>query len=264
MMCNEPIANEPALDRAGRSGSRRLFHARILGGALVTGAILAVGFGLRAFGQSEVKPAVPTKEIRAQQFVLVDDQNRTLASLMRGDDGRPALVLWNADETAMVSVEIAKGGMPRITLESGKSQVSMGFIDSGSSVFAMCDAKGTRRFTTTVFRDAVSVRLYDDQKRERWRIGLDEHGRGFAGLMDEQGRPRASVIHDDTGVGLDIMSESGKSVASMQVDPNGRGDIGIVHEEGKAGVVMQSDADGGKGNIAIFEDSKPIWRARKP
>lgn len=235
----------------------------VLGVILVVVAVAALNLGLRAFGQTEPKPLAPTKEVRAQRFVLVDEKDQTQASLMRGDDGRPALVLWNGDGTASATVEIDQGGKPRITLSNGDADVSMGFMDPGSPVFVMRDAKGKRRVVVVAGRERRTlINLYDDEQRERLSVGLTEKGQPIASAKDEEGNLRATFVQDETGVGLDLTAENGRGSISLNVDPKGQCDIGIVHGEGEMGVVMQADAEG-RGNVMIFADKKPVWQAMK-
>lgn len=264
MTIDESQSSRPCLHQKHDPSNRRLFDARLAGSVLaVAVVVLLSSLALRALGQSDPKAPVPTKELRAQRFVLVDENDRKLASLERQEDGRPALVLWNKEETAAASIVIDKGGMPRIVLESGDAEVSMGFMDAGSPVLGMLDAKGNRRLAATVFMDNASLTMYDDQKRERWLIGVNAKGQPIARVKDEKGNLRAGFAHDESGVGLTLSSEDDRSNVVLQVHPQGQCDVAILRGDGKRGVAMQSDADG-CGNVAIFEDKQPIWQARKP
>ena len=98
------------------------------------------------------------KVIRANQFVLEDENGKTRAVLDVGKDGVPGLYLY--DDT----------GTPRIMLG----------VSKGGSVLALCDKNGKTIISLTVSNDGSSLRLSDDNGKTR--AVLDMGNDGVPGL----------------------------------------------------------------------------------
>jgi len=98
------------------------------------------------------------KVIRANQFVLEDENGKTRAALDVAKDGVPGLYLY--DDT----------GTPRIMLG----------VSKGGSVLALCDKNGKTIISLTVSNDGSSLRLSDDNGKTR--AVLDMGNDGVPGL----------------------------------------------------------------------------------
>ena len=109
------------------------------------------------------------KVIRANGFVLEDDQGRTRAALGFSEDG-PSLALSD---------------------EKGKPRAGLAMAKDGPGL-ALLDEKGEIRAVLTVLKDGPSLGLLDENGKSR--VGLSatkSRARAALGLSDEKGEIRA-------------------------------------------------------------------------
>jgi hypothetical protein len=105
------------------------------------------------------------KVIRANQFVLEDENGKTRAVLDVGKDGVPGLYLYDDN------------GTPRAMLGVGNY----------GSVLALCDKNGKTLVSLTVSNDGSSLRLSDDKGKPRVRLTVGNDGVPGLALLYENG-----------------------------------------------------------------------------
>jgi hypothetical protein len=97
---------------------------------------------------------IEPKVVRANQFVLEDENGKTRAVLDVGKDGVPGLYLYDDN------------GTPRAMLGVGNY----------GSMLALCDKNGKTLIALTVSKDGSSLRLSDDNGKPRVRLTVGNDG----------------------------------------------------------------------------------------
>jgi hypothetical protein len=105
------------------------------------------------------------KVIRANQFVLEDDNGKTRAVLDVGKDGVPGLYLYD---------------------DKGTPRAMLGVSNHGS-VLALCDKYGKTLVSLAVSNDGPSLRLSDDNGKPRVRLDVGNDGEPGLALLYENG-----------------------------------------------------------------------------
>ena len=105
------------------------------------------------------------KLIRANQFVLEDDNGKTRAVLDVGKDGVPGLYLYD---------------------DNGTPRAMLGASNHGS-VLALCDKNGKTLISLTVSNDGSSLRLSDDDGKPRVRLTVSNDGEPGLALLYANG-----------------------------------------------------------------------------
>jgi hypothetical protein len=112
--------------------------------------------------------------------------------------------------------------------ENGKTRVVLSMIAAG---MAVAPASG----------DGPVLTLYDENGKPRAHLGMDKTGLGL-NLHDENGKPRVVLVVANAGSALILYDENGKSRALLDVAKNGPG-LTLADENGKirAGLVVAKE-----------------------
>ena len=108
---------------------------------------------------------IDLKVIRANQFVLEDDNGKTRAVLDVAKDGVPGLYMYDDN------------GTPRAMLG----------VSNYGSVLALCDQNGKTLVSLTVSNDGSSLRLADDHGKPRVRLEVGNDGVPGLALLYQNG-----------------------------------------------------------------------------
>ena len=94
------------------------------------------------------------KVIRANQFILEDDNGKTRAVLDVGKDGVPGFYLYDENATPRAMLGVTNYG----------------------AMLALCDKKGKTVASLAVSDDGTSLRLSDDNGKPRLRVDVGKDG----------------------------------------------------------------------------------------
>jgi len=219
---------------------RELARAKRRTRRLLAGAVLVLGIGLVvwAFGPDKTLAQVAAggvKEVRANQFLLVDENGKPRAKLSVDKDG-PWLVL--ADE-------------------NGKDRAALG-VDEDGPRLALLDANGKVRAGLAMDEDGPGLYLYDENDNLRVMVSVDKDGSGLS-LSDENGKPRATLAAFAVGSGLNLSDENGKPRAILRAFKDGPR-LALSDENGKPRAMLGAFKDGPTLGL-IDENGKVIWAA---
>jgi hypothetical protein len=168
---------------------------------LVAGMALAVGaFALawtftRTANTAQAQGAAgeaAAKEVRATQFVLVDENGKTRAEMGTVKVGGSGLILYDENGTVRATLGADKDGS-RLTLfdENGKTRAVLG-ADKDAPRLIMFDETGTYRAVLIAFKDAPRLALFGERGYDDPRVTLIALKDGsYLALSDEKGKTRA-------------------------------------------------------------------------
>jgi hypothetical protein len=165
---------------------------------LLAGSILVLAGSIvlcgKAAGTSEAQaqPARGTpKEIRANEFIVVDENGKTRARLGASKDGT-VLVMYDENSTG------------RTWLGAGKNK------DDKPGLF-LCDDNGAVRAALAVPKEGPGLALSDKDGTVRAWLAADKDSTGLA-LCDKNGKLRAWLTPDKDNARLGLLSENGKAI----------------------------------------------------
>jgi hypothetical protein len=174
-------------EKLARTERRYRFVLAGIGIAVLACAVIWVVIGAAGRTQAQ-KPGETGKVIRANAFVLVDEQGDTRAVLAAGKDGlEPGLCLFD---------------------EKGEVRAALSVSDDGPRL-VLYDEKGTPRAGLNAFKDGPGLLLHDENGETRAALGTGERGPGLS-LYDEKGTPRAALCIFKDEPGLHLFDEQSK------------------------------------------------------
>lgn len=165
---------------------------------LLAGTILVLVGGIvlcgKAAGTSEAQ-AQPAggavKEVRANEFIVVDENGKTRARLGASKDGT-VLVMYD------------ENGTGRTWLGAGK------YKDDKPGLF-LCDDNGEVRAALAVPKEGPGLVMSDKDGTVRAWLAADKDSTGLA-LCDKNGKLRAWLTTDKDNAGLSLLNEKGKTI----------------------------------------------------
>jgi len=128
------------------------------------GLSLGGWFIWKSFGPETAWAKSVVKEIRANKFILEDENGKIRAGLYINSDG-PQFRLWD---------------------ENGKPRATMSVFKDGPGL-RLFDENGKPRAGLVVFMDGPGLRLFDENGKPRAKLGLSTDGTGLV-LYDENGK----------------------------------------------------------------------------
>ncbi len=180
--------------------NRRLKY--ILGGLAM---VVAVGFSI---GQTK-KPSVP-KEVRAEQFVLVNKTGRILASLRSHKDGAASLFIGNVSGGHAWLRASSEGG--EFVLGKQHSLVSLNASEDGGDLYlSSLDRKHTTRLKASKYRGGLSIM---GNKNTQINMGVYEDNSTFY-LAGPDWSKRVSLRADLNNAGVTVSASSKKPCVAM-------------------------------------------------
>ena len=142
----------------------------------------------RAGSTAGAPPIAPlVNEVRAKQFILVDDGNNTRAVLYATKGGP---VLFLKDETGKPRAALDMYGL-LLSDENGKPRAMMGVFEDRSRL-DLYDENGKTRAGLTATKDGPALGLNDENGKTRAGLTVTKDGPAL-GLYDENGNSRATV-----------------------------------------------------------------------
>jgi len=200
--------------------------------------VACVWLGTSALSTAQSEDKTAPSEIRAQKFVVVDDNGKELAEFGIGSNGQPSMAVWNKGKSMVASMGMDNAGMPRFAFEksSGEPLLELGVMDGRFPVFFLRNDKGERRLGMVVADGgSVGIGLYDRGKRDRCMLSLRRDGHPQITLKDDKGKVRASITLDDEGTcALDLLNRKEQERIVFQVDAQGQADAAVFGPDGKA------------------------------
>jgi hypothetical protein len=137
-------------------------------------------------------PNIAPKVIRANQFILEDENGNPRAVLKTEKDG-PRLALFD---------------------ENGKFRVAL-TANKDTSALALADENGKFRAGLRVDKkDGPELALFDENGKFRVTLGANKDGPRLA-LLDENGKPRAALTANKDTSALALWDETGKVIWSQ-------------------------------------------------
>jgi hypothetical protein len=210
----------------GLASARRL--NRWLLAAVATLAVAVAGMGLAmvfcAFGISPARDCMTVKEVRADRFVVVDENGKERAVLGSGGKWGPSLSLLDENGECRASLNLL-GGVPSLTVSDS-----------------------LRGVTLYVGQDEVGLTLVDHQKRtDRAQLTLGNAGPALT-LADENGKARAVMAVIKDGPALTLYDEKGRCRAT----------VGVAHTETLEGKTIAWT----ESSLFLWDvNGKPLWHA---
>ena len=241
---------EERLENMDRELGRIKRRNRWLMGAILVllGELVASGVFKTMMTPAQAQVAGAVKEIRANSFVLEDENGNGRAGLGVDKDG-PALALYDENGKVRVLLSAFKDG-PAISLynENGYERAALSVLKSGPSIWLL-DENGKRRVMLTAIEGSPDLAL------------SDENGKPCAWLDVNKDGPCLSLIDkkDKIRAGLAVIKDSPELVLS---DENGKirfvaGKTAIEVPDGKTIEYPESSL------ILFGPDGKVIWSAIK-
>jgi hypothetical protein len=152
---------------------------------------LVVWFMWRSFRPETAWAQAGVKEIRANGFVVEDENGKTRASLILTESG-PQLQLLDENGKSVVLLSVSKEG-PSIGLtdENGKPRAVLRVAKDKPSL-SLHDENGKERATLMVGIQGPYLTLYDENDKLRADLSVSEGGSSLS-LSDENGEERAAL-----------------------------------------------------------------------
>lgn len=178
---------EERLEKLERELARTKRHARWLLGGL--GLCLGIGIVLWAYGQTSPISQVAgtrSREVRARQFILEDENGHTRAVLAVSKDGT-ALELLDENDTPRAQLMVIKEG-PTLTLrdEKGRPRIQLACA-VGRPGLSLFSEEGIPYAQLALSRNGwPGLTLYDEYNTPRAILGVSKEGPALA-LFDEKG-----------------------------------------------------------------------------
>jgi len=251
---------------------------------------LGVWFISKTLGPATVWARSGAKEIRANRFIVEDENGKNRAALTAGKDGSmlamydensknraclrmvedgPMLGLYAKNGKGAVGLSVLKD-LPDVALldENGKPGAWLGVLKDGS-MLVLANENGKTGASLSVDKDGPRLVLNDENGKPGAWLGVEEDGPALS-LMDENGKTGASLSVSKEGMGLVLTNENGKPGASLAVLKDGPG-LELYDENGKTRAQLRTGqtttADGRvisypESSLILFgADGKVIWSA---
>jgi hypothetical protein len=134
---------------------------------------LGVSFISKTFTPETAWAGSGVKEIRANRFILEDDNGKTRAMLIVDKDGS-ALALYDENGKPGASLSLfKKGPMLELYAENGKSRAVLTMIE-GWPGLTLHDEKGNRRVLLGMLKDGPGLLLNDENGKPRAKLGTGQ------------------------------------------------------------------------------------------
>ncbi len=170
-----------------------LAHVRWFNRCLIACIVLALGgwFLWKSFGPDTAWAQSGTKEIRANAFILEDENSKTRATLSVSED-EPQLKLID---------------------ENGKSRAGLGYFKDIGPGLMLMDENGKTLATLMIGKDGPGLRLMDQNGNTRVVLWLSLlTNQPSLVLKDENGKSRAALSVPKAGPRLELRDENGKPI----------------------------------------------------
>ena len=283
---------ESELARAKR-GNRRMVLAGV-GLLLGMFALLVAGRSVTSIALGQEKAADKTV-IRANEFILLDEQGRKRATLrmdpngptlrMSRENGKDYFVLSGSqDGGALLMVD--QNGQVRLTLGVNEEGPGLGMFDKkgksrvvlkvgqtetlDAALLTLVGENGKSKAILSVFKGGPRLDLYDEKGETRVSLGAHKDGPVLS-LGDENGKTRVLVVSGKEISGFALKDEKGKTRAHLSAFSELGPSLGLADEKGVGrctiGTTQTTTPDGKvitypESSLLLFgPDGKLIWEA---
>jgi len=189
---------------------------------LVVVIVLCLGQARQGAGQGA--PSRVEREVRARNFVVVDDAGNKRGELGLLPSGEVRVVLRGKGKRAAY-VGVDSRGMPLVALAGARGEPILELGALGDApVLVLRDAEGHRRIGITVGDgSSAGIGLYDLHGTSRCLLSLGRDGHPQLSLSDDRGTARASIVVESPGTnGFDLTDERGRVRLSLQLGNGGQ------------------------------------------
>lgn len=217
-----------------------------------------------------------SNEVRAKQFVLVDEAGGTRGALMVNPDGSSALVLSDERQRTRLTVSVAREGATELALTDGRDKrrfitgidasntpflslrnaestsasASLAVVGAGNPVLRLADAAGRPRLVTSVVGEDVSFALLGTKNRHGAVLAVEAQTSRLS-LADSTGTDRLwAAIRNDSPV-VQFLDTKGVPRSGLTT---------INNDEGVA-LISQSPGAAKPGVVLYGKDLKVLWSA---
>ena len=243
--------------------NRRLLGAMLLlaGGLIVAGAFKTTVTFAQAQGSGTAK------EVRANSFVLVDENGKGRAILYALQDYTD-LLIWGVNGKSYARLSVSKDG-PKLALsdENGKDRATL-LVSKDGPWLALSDEKGQTRAGLDVTKDGPKMALYNESGKSCAALNLFEDEPRLT-LGDENGKIRVWLSLVKGCPVLNLYDQNGKRRTGLSAAPG----LALWDEKGQirfaAGKAGTKSPDGKtieypESSLILFgPDGKVIWSAIK-
>lgn len=212
----------------------QLARVRLFNRCLIAciGLSLGLWFFWRSFGPETAWAQSVTRVVRANRFVLEDDNAKPRAEFSMGATG-PVLMMLAENRAAAIVLSVTKEGQslvltdrsgngaslgvsdgrPSLMLRNQKDRTGIDLIASqGQRELAMYES-GRPQVLLNAKNGSADLFICDRNGRNRAVLGVDKDQPGLA-LIDGNGKPRVGLGMDQNKPILQLMDENGKPVWS--------------------------------------------------
>jgi hypothetical protein len=192
----------------------------ILGGAIASRIVPAEGLALASTHHMH-----NMKEVRAQKFVLVDNDGAERGMIHMTPRGFADIELYDASGRDRAEFRVGSEGTASLTFydADGSKRVQLASVPEGRDGLALFASGGRQLASFSVANDnQSSVTLYDPNTgMARVGLGVAATGEPALALYDAQGHDRAELHVSGSGKpGLALADESGKTTAGLPMETN--------------------------------------------
>jgi hypothetical protein len=204
-----------------------------------------------------------TKEIRANRFVLEDENGKKRAELSMLIGG-PGLTLYDGDGLPRASLVLIEGTAAlHLSDENDKSSIEVS-TSKGWSTICLRDKNGKDRINLSMLEDEPSLTMDAKNRPGCIFLGMtkDKSRSPLLVLRDEnlESGLVISMAEDEHGAGLSLAGGNGKSGVKLWATPGG-GSL-IVHDaNGTMRALLGVDGDSPGALVLFDEHGKAVWRS---
>jgi hypothetical protein len=171
------------LERELRVEKRRNRWLLVVVGLAAVGVVLAWTLA----NTTPTAQAQGAKVIRANQFVLEDENGMIRATLIASKDG-PGLAMFDQNGKNRVQLDMDKDG-PALVMrdENGKNRIGLAATTEGPSV-TMFDQNGKGRIILAASPVGPALRMFDQNGKDRATLGVMDKGGSWLEMLDQNGK----------------------------------------------------------------------------
>ena len=203
------MTTDERLEKAEGQLARLKWINRCLIGCIVLS--LGVWFVLKTFAPERAWAQSGAKEIRANKFVLEDENGKPCATLGYIEDKGPALLLLDKNDDVRAALGLTPDGSGlELIDENHKPRVRVA-VDKDKPSLSLHDGNGKERASLMVGMQGPYLTLYDENAKLRADLAVSEGGSSLV-LMDANGEERATLGENEQGYGLALSDANGEGV----------------------------------------------------
>ena len=191
---------------------------------------LGVWFIWKSFGPETARAQSVTRVVRANRFVLEDDNGKMRGELSMGTPG-PVLMLLAENRAPSIVLSVTREGQslmltdkngrgaslsvsdgrPSLMLRDENGKTGVDLIASQAQREMVMYEGGRAQVVLNATNDSANLFMYDENRRNRAGLAVDKDGPRLV-LMDENGKGRAALAVDKDRPGLALMDENGEPI----------------------------------------------------